>query len=124
MSKNPVYFDVDGVLNKTPQTPEFHFCPDKVRLLLSLDRPLICLSYWRQFPTEIAKLPVELRECAPRGHKRLCLPLDRFAIDDQPELFRHRGVIDHRFIYAVDGHVGLTESDIENIRGIWAITGY
>ena len=108
----PIYFDVDGCLNQTPQTPVFWFDPACLRRLLSLDRPLICISYWRHFPAEVAKLGIDCA-LAPRGPKIHAVPAGAFVIDDDRTAYAP-----DCFVYAPDGHVGLTDQDVIEIRGL------
>lgn len=105
-------FDICGVLNPTPARGDngFRADPDKIARLLRLPGPYVCLSFWRGWPDKI-ELPFDYT-LAPNGNKRDCVPINAIVvIDDQPSKYDGVDVP----LYVTDGHVGLTDEDVENI---------
>jgi len=107
-----LYFDVDGVLNTTAATPEFHFHVDKVERLLRLKSmfklELICVSYWR-FHECVNNLPFAFS--IMKHIDKSQTPLDGLIIDDQPTFYTE----DH-LVYQTRSSEGLTEADLRNIQ--------
>lgn len=110
-----IYFDIDGVLNNTPQRGDKGFYADPLmcELLQRIPGRKICISFWRGTPQrEQVVLPSEFTFAA-HGEKRFCHPNAKLIIDDQPNLYDWFAPI-----YVTDGHVGLTEQDVANILNI------
>lgn len=113
-----VYFDIDGVLNDTPQlggrAPWIR--PDAWAFLVSLGVPLVCISTHRGRPDVLRGLfgvdvPCARADC----YKRYAVPSDPaiLVIDDQPGEY----ALTTR-MYMPDGRVGLTQRDMVAIRAI------
>lgn len=111
-----IYFDIDGVLNNTPARGNLGFGADadKCELLASIPGKKVCISFWRGADPGAIKLPFDFT-LAPNGDKRNCHEGATIIIDDQPNLYNADAPV-----YAVNGRVGLTATDVQNIKDILA----
>lgn len=107
-----IFFDIDGVLNDTPQRGNkgFFADPKKCELLRRIPGEKICISFWRGTPQRSqVSLPFEFT-FAPHGEKRNCCEGARLILDDQPDLYHW-----YSPLYVVKGNIGLIEQDLINI---------
>jgi len=107
-----IYFDIDGVLNDTPQRGNkgFYADPAKCELLQQIPGQKVCISFWRGTPQRSQViLPFDFTFAA-HGEKRSCCPNAKLIIDDQPNLYNW-----WEPIYTTNGSVGLTEDDLLKI---------
>lgn len=108
----PIVFDIDGVLNATPQRGSLGFGadPEKVARLMRIPGPKVCISYWRNNHAHEVKLPFEFT-FAPKGNKGDSVPKNALVvIDDEPSHYRIGTPV-----YKVDGSKGLQDDDVYEI---------
>lgn len=112
-----IWFDIDGVLNNTPQLGgrPLWIVQEHWDFLRQFPQKLVCVSFHRHWPEKVHELLGVPVLCAAKGHKRDALPADTsgiLVIDDQAG--EYSGVL----VYAVEGKTGLTENDRRNLTAL------